>query len=137
MKLTFDSRHLERRVSLADLPTLPETELRELYCELTMAIQVMQERIHSYQTNDPDFVKEPDRNWLDRVRKKLRICNAFCSQVSDAIAHRRAAETLYLMHLERLGAEEVGQEVWNEIRRDAQEAALKASAVPQPTTQAA
>lgn len=130
MKLNFSSKHLDRTLDLGDLITLSEPELRELHCELSMAIDVMDDRIQVNLDEQKLTGRVADQDWLNRVRKKRRICAAFRTQVEDVIKTINTADRLYLRNLERLVAQELGPVVWNEIHQEALKAAAMDVARP-------
>jgi hypothetical protein len=132
MTITFDSRALERQIGLADLPQLSEVQLRELSCELTMAVQVMDERIQEAYDTERLSGLPKDQDWINRVKKKRRICATLAGQVNQAIQRSESVDRLYLLHLERLVAEELGERVWSEIKQEALAASIQALSSPQP-----
>lgn len=134
MTITFDSKALNRQVGLADLAQLNEVQLRELSCELTMAVQVMDERIQEALETERLSGLPKDQDWLNRVRKKRRICATFAGQVNQAIQRSESVDRLYLLHLERLVAEELGERTWNEIKQEALSDAIQALCAPQSST---
>lgn len=135
--ITFDSKNLERQVTLADLNQLSETQLRELHCELTMAVQVMDERIQEAIDTEKLSGLPKDQDWINRVKKKRRICATFVGQVNAALQRVESVDRLYLLHLERLAAEELGEHTWAEIKGEALQAAITALSGPQPAAPAA
>lgn len=132
MLLTFASRHLDRTIALADLPHLSEAELRELHCELTMAIQVMDTRIAEAKDGG-----SADQNWLNRVNKKRRICQSFADQVQDVIHSISTADRLYLANVERIIAERFGHSEWLSIHKAALDLAAQEAVARQALVQAA
>jgi hypothetical protein len=137
MAITFDSKALERQVGIGDLSQLSEVQLRELHCELTMAVQVMDERIQEALDTERLSGLPRDQDWINRVKKKRRICATFAGQVNQAIQRSESVDRLYLLHLERLAAEELGERTWAEIKQDALAAAIQVLSAPPAAAPAA
>jgi hypothetical protein len=125
MNLTFLSRSLGRNLDLDDVSALDQSSLRKLHAELVIAISAMDEHI-----SEPTWPnKEAYAEWLQRAKRKRRICVAFETQVKYLLDTVHNATTLleqaYQRHLERLVQDELGSTVFADIRAEAQALARK------------
>lgn len=125
MQLTFTSRTLDRVVSLGDLATIAQPELRELHGELTMAVQAMDEKVQESKELERLSGIPSDEDWIHKVKKKRRICVTFAAQVNQAMnVGDTSFEYVYRLKLDQLVLEELGEEAWQEIKGEAMAFAL-------------
>ena len=135
MQLTFTSRSLSKTLGFDDVSSLAEQQLRQLYAELTIAIMSMDDHI---QDTEEAPTPPSDPTWLQRVKRKRRICQAFEAQVKQRLdlvsATPNSLDTSYLRHLENLCREELGGVVFSDIQAEAR--ALAASELQEQTINA-
>ncbi len=137
MEFTFNSKSLEREVSLHQIYELTPSEARNLYAELVIAVQSMDEKVSEALASEHASGIPADKDWIHRVKKKRRICVAFATQVKQMLdAPQQQAvpvsnfTTIFLRRFEELLLEELGQTVFDEIKAEARDLALADLQVP-------
>ena len=85
MEFTFNSKSLEREVSLHQIYELTPSEARNLHAELVIAVQSMDERVAEALASEHASGIPADKDWIHRVKKKRRICVAFATQVKQML----------------------------------------------------
>jgi hypothetical protein len=137
MEFTFNSKSLEREVSLHQIYELTPSEARNLYAELVIAVQSMDEKVSEALASEHASGIPADKDWIHRVKKKRRICVAFATQVKQMLdaPQQQAAPvsnftTIFQRRFEELLLEELGQTVFDEIKAEARDLALADLQVP-------
>jgi hypothetical protein len=137
MEFTFNSKSLEREVSLHQIYELTPSEARNLHAELVIAVQSMDEKVSEALASEHASGIPADKDWIHRVKKKRRICVAFATQVKQMLdaPQQQAAPvsnftTIFQRRFEELLLEELGQTVFDEIRAEARDLALADLQVP-------
>ena len=137
MEFTFNSKSLEREVSLHQIYELTPSEARNLHAELVIAVQSMDEKVSEAIASEHASGIPVDKDWIHRVKKKRRICVAFATQVKQMLdaPQQQAAPvsnftTIFQRRFEELLLEELGQTVFNEIKTEARDLALADLQVP-------
>jgi len=137
MEFTFNSKSLEREVSLHQIYELTPSEARNLHAELVIAVQSMDEKVSEALSSEHASGIPADKDWIHRVKKKRRICVAFATQVKQMLdaPQQQAAPvsnftTIFQRRFEELLLEELGQTVFDEIRAEARDLALADLQVP-------
>jgi hypothetical protein len=137
MEFTFNSKSLEREVSLHQIYELTPSEARNLHAELVIAVQSMDERVAEALASEHASGIPADKDWIHRVKKKRRICVAFATQVKQMLdaPQQQAAPvsnftTIFQRRFEELLLEELGQTVFDEIKAEARDLALADLQVP-------
>lgn len=137
MEFTFNSKSLERQVSLHQIYELTPGEARNLHAELVIAVQSMDEKVSEALASESASGIPADKDWIHRVKKKRRICVAFATQVKqmlDAPAPAQAVTgnftSVFQRRFEELLLEELGQTVLDEIKSEARDLALADLQVP-------
>jgi hypothetical protein len=137
MEFTFNSKSLEREVSLHQIYELTPSEARNLHAELVIAVQSMDEKVSEALASEHASGIPADKDWIHRVKKKRRICVAFATQVKQMLdaPQQQAAPvsnftTIFQRRFEELLLEELGQTVFNEIKTEARDLALADLQVP-------
>jgi len=137
MEFTFNSKSLEREVSLHQIYELTPSEARNLHAELVIAVQSMDEKVSEALASEHASGIPADKDWIHRVKKKRRICVAFATQVkqvmeSSASTPQQPASfvTVYQQRLDELLLEELGQTILDEIKAEARDLALADLQVP-------
>ena len=137
MEFTFNSKSLEREVSLHQIYELTPSEARNLHAELVIAVQSMDEKVSEAIASEHDSGIPADKDWIHRVKKKRRICVAFATQVKQMLdaPQQQAAPvsnftTIFQRRFEELLLEELGQTVFDEIKAEARDLALADLQVP-------
>jgi len=137
MEFTFNSKSLEREVSLHQIYELTPSEARNLHAELVIAVQSMDEKVSEALASEHASGIPADKDWIHRVKKKRRICVAFATQVKQMLdaPQQQAAPvsnftTIFQRRFEELLLEELGQTVFNEIKAEARDLALADLQVP-------
>ncbi len=137
MEFTFNSKSLEREVSLHQIYELTPSEARNLYAELVIAVQSMDEKVSEALASEHASGIPADKDWIHRVKKKRRICVAFATQVKQMLdaPQQQAAPvsnftTVFQRRFEELLLEELGQTIFDEIKAEARDLALADLQVP-------
>jgi hypothetical protein len=136
MEFTFNSKSLEREVSLHQIYELTPSEARNLHAELVIAVQSMDERVSEVLATEHASGIPADKDWIHRVKKKRRICVAFATQVKQMLdappapATTANFTTIFQRRFEELLLEELGQTVFDEIKAEARDLALADLQVP-------
>ncbi len=137
MEFTFNSKSLEREVSLHQIYELTPSEARNLHAELVIAVQSMDEKVSEAIASEHASGIPADKDWIHRVKKKRRICVAFATQVKQMLdaPQQQAAPvsnftTIFQRRFEELLLEELGQTVFDEIKAEARDLALADLQVP-------
>jgi hypothetical protein len=137
MEFTFNSKSLEREVSLHQIYELTPSEARNLHAELVIAVQSMDEKVSEAIASEHASGIPADKDWIHRVKKKRRICVAFATQVKQMLdAPQQQAvpvsnfTTIFQRRFEELLLEELGQTVFDEIKAEARDLALADLQVP-------
>ena len=137
MEFTFNSKSLEREVSLHQIYELTPSEARNLHAELVIAVQSMDEKVSEALASEHASGIPADKDWIHRVKKKRRICVAFATQVKQMLdAPQQQASptsnftTIFQRRFEELLLEELGQTVFDEIKAEARDLALADLQVP-------
>jgi len=137
MEFTFNSKSLEREVSLHQIYELTPSEARNLHAELVIAVQSMDEKVSEALASEHASGIPADKDWIHRVKKKRRICVAFATQVKQMLdaPQQQAAPvsnftTIFQRRFEELLLEELGKTVFDEIKAEARDLALADLQVP-------
>jgi hypothetical protein len=136
MEFTFNSKSLERQVSLHEINELSVTDGRKLHAELVVAVQAMDDKVNEAQIAAQASGIPADKDWIHRVKKKRRICVAFATQVKQVMEAPAPQQqsgnfvTIYQRRLDELLLEELGQTVLDEIKSEARDLALADLQVP-------
>jgi hypothetical protein len=137
MEFTFNSKSLEREVSLHQIYELTPSEARNLHAELVIAVQSMDEKVSEALASEHASGIPADKDWIHRVKKKRRICVAFATQVKQMLdaPQQQAAPvsnftTVFQRRFEELLLEELGQTIFDEIKAEARDLALADLQVP-------
>ena len=137
MEFTFNSKSLEREVSLHQIYELTPSEARNLHAELVIAVQSMDEKVSEAIASEHASGIPADKDWIHRVKKKRRICVAFATQAKQMLdaPQQQAAPvsnftTIFQRRFEELLLEELGQTVFDEIKAEARDLALADLQVP-------
>ena len=136
MEFTFNSKSLERQVSLHDIHELSAPDARKLHAELVIAVQAMDDKVNEAQITAQASGIPADKDWIHRVKKKRRICVAFATQVKQIMETSSTPQqpasfvTVYQQRLDELLLEELGQTVFDEIKAEARDLALADLQVP-------
>ena len=74
MPLTFNSKQLDKVVSIDDVGSLSNPEVFLLKDELMTAINNMDDYIKKFQQEKQE---KYDKDWHQKVRRKQQVCKAF------------------------------------------------------------
>ncbi len=138
MEFTFNSKSLEREVSLQQIHELTPSQARNLHAELVIAVQSMDEKVTEALASEHVSGIPVDKDWVHRVKKKRRICVAFATQVKQMLDAPPAPAatgnftTVFQRRFEELLVEELGQTIFDEIKSEARDLALADLQVPVP-----
>ena len=75
MPLTFNSKQIDKVVSIDDVGSLSNPEVLLLKDELMTAIKSMDDYIKKFKQEKQEAY---DKDWHQKVRRKQQVCKAFC-----------------------------------------------------------
>ena len=78
MPLTFNSKQIDKVVSIDDVGSLSNPEVLLLKDELMTAIKSMDDYIKKFKQEKQEAY---DKDWHQKVRRKQQVCKAFLSQL--------------------------------------------------------
>ena len=75
MPLTFNSKQIDKVVTIDDVGSLSNPEVLLLKDELMTAIKSMDDYIKKFKQEKQEAY---DKDWHQKVRRKQQVCKAFC-----------------------------------------------------------
>ena len=78
MPLTFNSKQIDKVVTIDDVGALSNPEVLLLKDELMTAIKSMDDYIKKFKQEKQEAY---DKDWHQKVRRKHQVCKAFLSQL--------------------------------------------------------
>ena len=85
MPLTFESKSITKTVSIDDLPKLSRAEIELLRNELEKAVLDMDTSLADITYEKHQDGLEPNKNWLNAIKKKQTICETFLQTIKDQL----------------------------------------------------
>ena len=121
MALTFNSKQIDKVVSIDDVGKLSNPEILLLKDELMMAINNMEDSIKKFKQEQQEFY---DKEWHQKVRRKQQVCKAFLSQLIDLDYDESLFRAIYDKHFSQIILEYIDHQQYRFINDKARSLAI-------------
>ena len=99
MPLTFNSKQIDKVVSIDDVESLSNPEVLLLKDELMTAIKSMDDYIKKFKQEKQE---KYDKDWHQKVRRKQQVCKAFLSQLINLDYDESLFRSIYDKHFSQI-----------------------------------
>ena len=99
MPLTFNSKQIDKVVSIDDVASLSNPEILLLKDELMVAINNMDDYIKKFKKEKAESY---DKEWHQKVRRKQQVCKAFLSQLISLDHDETLFRSIYDKHFAQI-----------------------------------
>ena len=110
MPLTFNSKQIDKVVTIDQIPELSNPEILLLKDELMTAINNMDDYIKKFQEEKAESY---DKSWHQKVRRKQQVCKAFLSQLISLDHDESLFRSIYDKHFSAIILQYIDR---NEVR---------------------
>ena len=121
MALTFNSKQIDKVVSIDDVGKLSNPEILLLKDELMMAINNMEDSIKRFKQEQKESY---DQEWHQKVRRKQQVCKAFLSQLISLDYDESLFRAIYDKHFSKMILEYIDQQEFRIINDKARSLAI-------------
>ena len=121
MALTFNSKQIDKVVSIDDVGKLSNPEILLLKDELMMAINNMEDSIKRFKQEQKESY---DQEWHQKVRRKQQVCKAFLSQLISLDYDESLFRAIYDKHFSKMILEYIDQQEFRTINDKARSLAI-------------
>ena len=121
MALTFNSKQIDKVVSIDDVGKLSNPEILLLKDELMMAINNMEDSIKKFKQEQQESY---DQEWHQKVRRKQQVCKAFLSQLINLDYDESLFRAIYDKHFSKMILEYIDQQEFRTINDKARSLAI-------------
>ena len=121
MALTFNSKQIDKVVSIDDVGKLSNPEILLLKDELMMAINNMEDSIKRFKQEQQESY---DQEWHQKVRRKQQVCKAFLSQLISLDYDESLFRAIYDKHFSKMILEYIDQQEFRIINDKARSLAI-------------
>jgi len=121
MALTFNSKQIDKVVSIDDVGKLSNPEILLLKDELMMAINNMEDSIKRFKQEQQESY---DQEWHQKVRRKQQVCKAFLSQLISLDYDESLFRAIYDKHFSKMILEYIDQQEFRTINDKARSLAI-------------
>jgi len=121
MALTFNSKQIDKVVSIDDVGKLSNPEILLLKDELMMAINNMEDSIKRFKQEKQESY---DQEWHQKVRRKQQVCKAFLSQLINLDYDESLFRSIYDKHFSKMILEYIDQQEFRTINDKARSLAI-------------
>jgi len=121
MALTFNSKQIDKVVSIDDVGKLSNPEILLLKDELMMAINNMEDSIKRFKQEQQESY---DQEWHQKVRRKQQVCKAFLSQLINLDYDESLFRSIYDKHFSKMILEYIDQQEFRTINDKARSLAI-------------
>tara|TARA_B100000683_G_scaffold274462_1_gene322669 strand:+ start:698 stop:1087 length:390 start_codon:yes stop_codon:yes gene_type:complete len=121
MALTFNSKQIDKVVSIDDVGKLSNPEILLLKDELMMAINNMEDSIKKFKQEQQEFY---DKEWHQKVRRKQQVCKAFLSQLINLDYDESLFRAIYDKHFSQIILEYIDHQQYRFINDKARSLAI-------------
>ena len=121
MALTFNSKQIDKVVSIDDVGKLSNPEILLLKDELMMAINNMEDSIKRFKQEQQESY---DQEWHQKVRRKQQVCKAFLSQLINLDYDESLFRAIYDKHFSKMILEYIDQQEFRIINDKARSLAI-------------
>ena len=121
MALTFNSKQIDKVVSIDDVGKLSNPEILLLKDELMTAINNMEDSIKRFKQEQQESY---DQEWHQKVRRKQQVCKAFLSQLISLDYDESLFRSIYDKHFSKMILEYIDQQEFRTINDKARSLAI-------------
>ena len=121
MALTFNSKQIDKVVSIDDVGKLSNPEILLLKDELMTAINNMEDSIKRFKQEQQESY---DQEWHQKVRRKQQVCKAFLSQLINLDYDESLFRAIYDKHFSKMILEYIDQQEFRTINDKARSLAI-------------
>ena len=121
MPLTFNSKQIDKVVTIDDVGTLSNPEMLLLKDELMTAINNMDDYIKKFKQEKQE---QYDKDWHQKVRRKQQVCKAFLSQLVSLDHDESLFRSIYDKHFSKMILEYIDQQEFRTINDKARSLAI-------------
>jgi len=122
MPLTFNSKQIDKVVSIDQIPQLSNPEILLLKDELMIAINNMDDYIKKFQEEKAESY---DKSWHQKVRRKQQVCKAFLSQLISLDHDETLFRSIYDKHFSEIILQYIDRNEFRTIHNKARSLAIK------------
>nr|BAR30193.1 hypothetical protein [uncultured Mediterranean phage uvMED] len=122
MPLTFNSKQIDKVVSIDQIPQLSNPEILLLKDELMIAINNMDDYIKKFQEEKAESY---DKSWHQKVRRKQQVCKAFLSQLISLDHDESLFRSIYDKHFSAIILQYIDRNEFRTIHNKARSLAIE------------
>ena len=122
MPLTFNSKQIDKVVSIDQIPQLSNPEILLLKDELMTAINNMDDYIKKFQEEKAESY---DKSWHQKVRRKQQVCKAFLSQLISLDHDESLFRSIYDKHFSTIILQYIDRNEFRTIHNKARSLAIQ------------
>ena len=122
MPLTFNSKQIDKVVSIDQIPQLSNPEILLLKDELMTAINNMDDYIKKFQEEKAESY---DKSWHQKVRRKQQVCKAFLSQLISLDHDETLFRSIYDKHFSTIILQYIDRNEFRTIHNKARSLAIE------------
>ena len=122
MPLTFNSKQIDKVVTIDQIPELSNPEILLLKDELMIAINNMDDYIKKFQEEKAESY---DKSWHQKVRRKQQVCKAFLSQLVNLDHDESLFRSIYDKHFSAIILQYIDRNEFRTIHNKARSLAIE------------
>jgi len=122
MPLTFNSKQIDKVVTIDQIPELSNPEILLLKDELMTAINNMDEYIKKFKEEKAESY---DQDWHQKVRRKQQVCKAFLSQLVNLDHDESLFRSIYDKHFSTIILQYIDRNEFRTIHNKARSLAIQ------------
>ena len=122
MPLTFNSKQIDKVVTIDQIPELSNPEILLLKDELMIAINNMDDYIKKFQEEKAESY---DKSWHQKVRRKQQVCKAFLSQLINLDHDESLFRSIYDKHFSAIILQYIDRNEFRTIHNKARSLAIQ------------
>ena len=121
MPLTFNSKQIDKVVSIDDVGSLSNPEVLLLKDELMTAIKSMDDYIKKFKQEKQE---KYDKDWQQKVWRKQQVCKSFLSQLISLDHDESLFRSIYDKHFSKIILEYIDSKDFRTIHNKARSLAI-------------
>ena len=122
MPLTFNSKQIDKVVTIDQIPQLSNPEILLLKDELMVAINNMDDCIKKFKEEKQELY---DQEWHQKVRRKQQVCKAFLSQLVNLDHDESLFRSIYDKHFSAIILKYIDRNEFRSIHNKARTLAIE------------
>ena len=122
MPLTFNSKQIDKVVTIDQIPELSNPEILLLKDELMIAINNMDDCIKKFKEEKQESY---DKEWHQKVRRKQQVCKAFLSQLVNLDHDESLFRSIYDKHFSAIILQYIDRNEFRTIHNKARSLAIQ------------